>query len=149
MVRPRRWGDRLCPDGYRLWATLQLRRLQFPTRRTVPLGPQLGLNWSLAVDGLSAPLILLTGLVNVLAIAAAWNVSRKPRLFYSLILVLLSAQIGVFAAQDLLLFFLMWEVELVPVYLLISIWGGLSASTPPLNLFSIPHSHLSLFSSPA
>jgi NAD(P)H-quinone oxidoreductase subunit 4 len=89
-----------------------------------PWLPQLGLNWSLAVDGLSAPLILLTGLVNVLAIAAAWNVSRKPRLFYSLILILLSAQIGVFAAQDLLLFFLMWEVELVPVYLLISIWGG-------------------------
>lgn len=86
--------------------------------------PQIGLEWSLAVDGLSAPLIVLTGLVNVLAIAAAWNVTRKPRLFYSLLLILLSAQIGVFAAQDMLLFFLMWEVELVPVYLLISIWGG-------------------------
>ncbi|MDC0833136.1 NADH dehydrogenase I subunit 4 Involved in photosystem-1 cyclic electron flow [Geitlerinema sp. FC II] len=86
--------------------------------------PQLGLNWSLAVDGLSVPLIVLTGLVNVLAIAAAWNVDRKPRLFYSLMLVLLSAQIGVFAARDTLLFFLMWEVELVPVYLLVSIWGG-------------------------
>ncbi|MBP0000628.1 MAG: NAD(P)H-quinone oxidoreductase subunit 4 [Cyanobacteria bacterium SID2] len=86
--------------------------------------PQIGLNWSLSVDGLSVPLIVLTGLVNVLAIAAAWNVERKPRLFYSLILVLLSAQIGVFAAQDILLFFLMWEAELVPVYLLVSIWGG-------------------------
>jgi NAD(P)H-quinone oxidoreductase subunit 4 len=86
--------------------------------------PQLGLNWSLAVDGLSMPLIALTGFVNTLAILASWNVTKKPRLFYALMLVLYSAQLGVFAAQDLLLFFLMWELELVPVYLLISIWGG-------------------------
>jgi NAD(P)H-quinone oxidoreductase subunit 4 len=86
--------------------------------------PQIGLNWSLAVDGLSMPLILLTGLINTLAIFAAWKVTNKPRLFYSMMLLMYSAQIGVFAAQDLLLFFLMWELELVPVYLLISIWGG-------------------------
>ncbi|MEO1431352.1 MAG: proton-conducting transporter membrane subunit, partial [Cyanobacteria bacterium J06633_8] len=86
--------------------------------------PQLGLNWSVAVDGLSMPLILLTGLVNTLAIFAAWRVTNKPRLFYSLMLVMYAAQIGVFVAQDLLMFFLMWEIELVPVYLLISIWGG-------------------------
>ncbi|WP_414584828.1 NAD(P)H-quinone oxidoreductase subunit 4 [Scytonema sp. PCC 10023] len=86
--------------------------------------PQLGLNWSVAVDGLSMPLILLTGLINTLAIFAAWKVTNKPRLFYGLMLVMYSAQIGVFVAQDLLLFFLMWEIELVPVYLLISIWGG-------------------------
>lgn len=86
--------------------------------------PQIGLNWSLAVDGLSMPLIVLTGFVNTLAILAAWRVTHKPRLFYFLMLVLYSAQIGVFAAQDLLLFFLLWELELVPVYLLISIWGG-------------------------
>ncbi len=70
------------------------------------------------------PLIALTGFVNTLAILASWNVTKKPRLFYALMLALYSAQLGVFAAQDLLLFFLMWELELVPVYLLISIWGG-------------------------
>lgn len=86
--------------------------------------PQLGLNWSVGVDGLSMPLILLTGFVNTLAIFAAWNTTHKPRLFYSLMLLLYSAQIGVFAAQDILLFFVLWELELVPVYLLISIWGG-------------------------
>ena len=89
-----------------------------------PWLPQIGLNWSLGVDGLSMPLIVLTSLVNTLAIFAAWTVKHKPRLFYTLMLVLYSAQIAVFAAQDLLLFFLMWEIELVPVYLLISIWGG-------------------------
>ncbi|MDB9444782.1 NAD(P)H-quinone oxidoreductase subunit 4 [Anabaena sp. CS-542/02] len=86
--------------------------------------PQLGLNWSVGVDGLSMPLVLLTGLINTLAIFAAWKVTNKPRLFYALMLVMYSAQLGVFVAQDLLLFFLMWEIELVPVYLLIAIWGG-------------------------
>ncbi|MBE9129109.1 MULTISPECIES: NAD(P)H-quinone oxidoreductase subunit 4 [unclassified Coleofasciculus] len=86
--------------------------------------PQLGLNWAVSVDGLSMPLVLLAGLVTTLSIFAAWQVDYKPRLFYFLMLVLYSAQIGVFVAQDLLLLFIMWELELVPVYLLISIWGG-------------------------
>ncbi len=86
--------------------------------------PSLGISWSVSVDGLSVPLVLLAGLVTTLAIFSAWQVDVKPRLFYFLMLVLYSAQIGVFVAQDLLLFFIMWEVELIPVYLLISIWGG-------------------------
>ncbi|MFB2971625.1 NAD(P)H-quinone oxidoreductase subunit 4 [Aerosakkonema sp. BLCC-F183] len=86
--------------------------------------PQLGLNWAVSVDGISVPLVLLAGLVTTLSILAAWQVDVKPRLFYFLMLVLYSAQIGVFVAQDLLLLFIMWEIELVPVYLLVSIWGG-------------------------
>ncbi|MBW4551749.1 MAG: NAD(P)H-quinone oxidoreductase subunit 4 [Aphanocapsa sp. GSE-SYN-MK-11-07L] len=70
------------------------------------------------------PLVLLAGLVTTLSILSAWQVDHKPRLFYFLMLVLYSAQVGVFVAQDLLLLFIMWEVELVPVYLLVSIWGG-------------------------
>jgi NAD(P)H-quinone oxidoreductase subunit 4 len=86
--------------------------------------PQLGLNWSLGVDGLSMPLVVLTGFVTTLATFAAWNIKIKPRLFYSLMLVMYSAQIAVFLAHDLLMFFMLWELELVPVYLIISIWGG-------------------------
>ncbi len=86
--------------------------------------PALGLNWSLAVDGLSLPLVLLSGVLTTLSMVAAWKVTEKPRLFFFLLLVMYSAQVGVFLAQDMLLFFLMWEIELVPVYLLISIWGG-------------------------
>jgi NAD(P)H-quinone oxidoreductase subunit 4 len=96
----------------------------FQLSESYPWVPQLGLNWSVAVDGLSMPLIVLAGIVTTLAVVASWDVDKKPRLYYFLILVLYSAQIGVFAAQDLLLFFLAWEIELVPVYLLISIWGG-------------------------
>ncbi len=90
----------------------------------IPWVPQLGLNWSVAVDGLSMPMVLLTGLVTTLAILASWNITVKPKLFHFLMLLMYSAQIAVFVAQDLLLFFVVWELELVPVYLLISIWGG-------------------------
>lgn len=109
---------------YTFWHYYDFNNPGFQLMETYSWIPQLGLNWSVAVDGLSMPLIVLSGLVTTLAILAGWQVKVKPRLFYFLMLVMYSAQIGVFAAQDLLLFFLMWELELVPVYLLISIWGG-------------------------
>jgi NAD(P)H-quinone oxidoreductase subunit 4 len=86
--------------------------------------PTIGLEWSLATDGLSAPLVVLSGLVTLLAVAASWNVARKTRLYFGLLLLQASAQALVFLSQDFLLFFLAWELELVPVYLLIAIWGG-------------------------
>ncbi|QPN59364.1 NAD(P)H-quinone oxidoreductase subunit 4 [Synechococcus sp. CBW1002] len=90
----------------------------------VPWVPALGLEWSLAADGLSAPLVVLSGLVTLLAVAASWSVNRKTRLYFALMLIQASAQGLVFLSQDFLLFFLAWELELVPVYLLIAIWGG-------------------------
>ena len=86
--------------------------------------PVIGLEWSLAADGLSAPLVVLSGLVTLLSVAASWSVKRKSRLYFALLLVQASAQGLVFLSQDFLLFFLAWELELVPVYLLIAIWGG-------------------------
>jgi NAD(P)H-quinone oxidoreductase subunit 4 len=109
---------------YAFWQHYDLKTLELQLVESYSWIPQLGLNWSVAVDGLSMPLIVLACVVNSLAILAAWDVKRQPRLFYGLMLLMYGAQIGVFAAQDLLMFFLMWELELVPVYLLISIWGG-------------------------
>jgi NAD(P)H-quinone oxidoreductase subunit 4 len=86
--------------------------------------PAIGLEWSLAADGLSAPLVVLSGLVTLLTTAASWNIARKSKLYFALLLVQASAQALVFLSQDFLLFFLAWELELVPVYLLIAIWGG-------------------------
>ncbi|UZQ56080.1 photosynthetic/respiratory NAD(P)H-quinone oxidoreductase subunit D1 [Trichothermofontia sichuanensis B231] len=86
--------------------------------------PAIDLNWSVGADGLSMPLILLTGFITTLAILAAWPVTLKPRLFYFLMLAMYGGQIAVFAVQDMLVFFLAWELELIPVYLLLSIWGG-------------------------
>ncbi|HIK34056.1 MAG TPA: photosynthetic/respiratory NAD(P)H-quinone oxidoreductase subunit D1 [Oscillatoriales cyanobacterium M59_W2019_021] len=82
------------------------------------------LDWSLGADGLSMPLIILTGFITTLAILAAWPVSFKPKLFYFLMLAMYGGQIAVFAVQDMLLFFLVWELELIPVYLILAIWGG-------------------------
>uniref|UniRef100_A0AB39U361 NAD(P)H-quinone oxidoreductase chain 4, chloroplastic n=1 Tax=Hydnocarpus kurzii TaxID=3240908 RepID=A0AB39U361_9ROSI len=80
--------------------------------------------WRLGIDGLSLGLILLTGFITTLATLAARPVTRDSRLFHFLMLAMYSGQIGLFSSQDLLLFFIMWELELIPVYLLLSIWGG-------------------------
>ncbi|KGG15393.1 MULTISPECIES: NAD(P)H-quinone oxidoreductase subunit 4 [unclassified Prochlorococcus] len=86
--------------------------------------PSIGLEWSLGLDGVSAPLIALSGLITLLAALASWKITNKPKLYFSLLLIQASAQSLVFLSQDFLLFFLAWELELVPVYLLIAIWGG-------------------------
>lgn len=109
---------------YAFWMNYEVGTASFQMTEQYAWVPQIGLNWTLSVDGVSMPLVLLAGLVTTLAILAAWQVDHKPRLFYFLMLVLYAAQIGVFVAQDVILFFIMWEIELVPVYLLVSIWGG-------------------------
>jgi NAD(P)H-quinone oxidoreductase subunit 4 len=109
---------------YAFWKNYDASSATFQLAEKYAWVPQIGLSWSVSVDGLSVPLVLLAGLVTTLSIFAAWQVDRKPRFFYFLMLVLYSAQIGVFVAQDFLLLFIMWELELVPVYLLVSIWGG-------------------------
>jgi len=109
---------------YVFWNHYDASNATFQLAETYAWIPQLGLNWSVSVDGVSAPLVLLAGLVTTLSIFAAWRVDHRPKLFYALMLVLYAAQIGVFVAQDIMLLFIMWEVELVPVYLLVCIWGG-------------------------
>ena len=81
-------------------------------------------HWRLGIDGLSIGPILLTGFITTLATLAAWPVTRDSRLFHFLMLAMYSGQIGLFASRDLLLFFMMWELELIPVYLLLALWGG-------------------------
>ena len=87
--------------------------------------PDVGLKASylLAVDGLSAPLVALTGLLGLSAILASWHVGFRVKEYFFWLLLLQTAVMGVFTALDLLLFFLFWELELVPMYMLISIWG--------------------------
>jgi NAD(P)H-quinone oxidoreductase subunit 4 len=109
---------------YTFWSHYDATSAAFQLVERVAWMPQLGLNWAVSIDGVSAPLVLLAGLVTTLSMLSAWRVDRRPRLFFALMLVLYAAQIGVFVAQDLLLFFIMWEIELVPVYLLVCIWGG-------------------------
>lgn len=86
--------------------------------------PQIGLEWSMGVDGLSMPLVLLTGFITTLAVVASWPVTLRPKLFFFLMLAMLAGMTGVFMVQDMVVFFLFWELELIPVYLLLAIWGG-------------------------
>ncbi len=109
---------------YAFWQHYDFQNPGFQLAETYAWVPQIAINWSLAIDGLSMPLVVLTGLVTTLSLLAGWKVTEKPRLFYFLMLAMYSAQLGVFCAQDMIQFFLMWEIELVPVYILIAIWGG-------------------------
>jgi len=88
--------------------------------------PDVGLNahFFLAVDGLSAPLVALTGLLGMCAILASWHVGFRVKEYFVWLLVLQTAVMGVFTSMDLLLFFLFWELELVPMFMLISVWGS-------------------------
>nr|YP_010242975.1 NdhD [Impatiens walleriana]QTJ26108.1 NdhD [Impatiens walleriana] len=81
-------------------------------------------HWRLGIDGLSIGPVLLTGFITTLATLAAWPVTRDSRLFHFMMLAMYSVQIGSFSSRDLLLFFIMWELELIPIYLLLSMWGG-------------------------
>ncbi len=90
----------------------------------------LGLNYNLAIDGLSLPLVILNNLLILLAVYSSNltqeepNILVRPKLFYSLILILAGCINGALLAQNLLLFFIFYEIKLIPVYLLINIWGG-------------------------
>ena len=77
----------------------------------------------LAIDGLSAPLVLLAGLLGAAAIFASWSIKSRVKEYFIWLLVLQTAVMGVFTALDFILFFIFWELELVPMFLLISIWG--------------------------
>ena len=90
----------------------------------IPWIDSLGLSYSLGVDGLSLPLVILNGLLTWIAIYSTDKSISRPRLYYSLIYLLTVGVFGAFLAQDLLLFFLFYELELIPLYLLIAIWGG-------------------------
>ena len=80
-------------------------------------------SYHLGVDGLSAPLVLLTGLLGFCAVLSSWHVGLRVKEYFIWLLVLQTAVMGVFTSLDFLLFFLFWELELLPMYLLISIWG--------------------------
>jgi len=85
---------------------------------------RLGLTYQLGVDGLSMPLMLMNSLLTWIAIYSSDAQISRPRLYYILVLILGGAVAGAFLAQNLLLFFLFYEVELIPLYLIIAIWGG-------------------------
>lgn len=81
-------------------------------------------NYALGADGLSIPMLILNGLLSFLAVIGSWKIEKRPKFYFTMLLFLETGVMGVFASFDLFLFILMWEIELIPMFLLIGIWGG-------------------------
>ncbi len=90
----------------------------------------LGARWTLGIDGISAVMVLLTGLLTPLAILASWNVDDRSNMHLALLLFFETGSMGVFVAMDLMVFFLFYELTLIPMYFLINQWGSLPKAGP-------------------
>ena len=103
------------------WFDPATARMQFV--ESYPWIDSLSISYQVGVDGLSLFLVLLTALLTPLAMLASWAVRKRVKEFFVLLLVLEAGMIGVFVSLDLVLFYVFWEVMLIPMYLLIGIWG--------------------------
>jgi len=101
--------------------------------------PQLGMSYILGVDGLSVPLLWLTSLLTTLAILFSWEEGHRPREFFGLLLLLEFSLSGVFVALDFFLFFVFWELVLIPMFFLIGIWGGPNRKYASLKFLVYTH----------
>jgi len=85
--------------------------------------PALNANFHLGVDGLSLPLVVLTAFLGFIVVLISWKINLRVREHFAWLLLLETSILGVFCSLDLLLFFIFWEIEVIPMYFLISIWG--------------------------
>jgi NADH-quinone oxidoreductase subunit M len=90
----------------------------------VPWIPAFGINYHVGVDGLSFPMVLLTALLCFICIPASWGINKFVKGYHSLFLLLQTGMMGAFVSLDFFLFYVFWEVMLLPMYFLIGIWGG-------------------------
>ena len=88
------------------------------------------IQYYLGVDGLSMPMVLLTGMLSFICIVASWNINKHVFAYFALFLLLDAGMMGVFLSLDFFLFYIFWEVMLLPMYFLIGIWGG------PLRMYA-------------
>ena len=86
--------------------------------------PAINAFYHLGVDGLSLPLVILMTFLGVLAVLVSWKIELRPKEYFIWLLLLETSILGVFCSLDLVLFFLFWELELIPMYFLISVWGS-------------------------
>ncbi|MBB3350843.1 NADH-quinone oxidoreductase subunit M [Rhizobium lentis] len=92
---------------------------------THPWVPALGINYALGIDGISALFVFLTALLGLICVLASWvAIDRKVKEFMICLLFMQALMLGVFCALDLFLFYVFWEAMLIPMYLIIGVWGG-------------------------
>lgn len=108
-----------------LWWSVDVTSAEWQAAVKLPWIPDWGVSFHVGLDGIALMLVLLTTLLMPLAVLGGWtSVREKTASYYALLLVLTTGMLGVFMALDLVLFYVMWEVMLVPMYLIIGIWGG-------------------------
>ncbi|HRH80965.1 MAG TPA: NADH-quinone oxidoreductase subunit M [Thiobacillaceae bacterium] len=121
--------------GYAIWLLSGFEigdpNIQFP--ETHAWNPRLGSAFTLGVDGFSMPMVLLAALLTVVAILASGNIRKRARGYYVLLLLLETAILGVFTARDWSLFYVFWELTLIPLFFLIDRYGGANRSKAALN----------------
>jgi NADH-quinone oxidoreductase subunit M len=104
--------------------TFQVGSADFQNFVSVPWIPDWGISYALGVDGISILLILLTTFLLPISVLVSWEqIDTKERAYYSMLLLLVTGILGVFVALDLFLFYVFWEVTLIPMYFLIGVWG--------------------------
>jgi NADH-quinone oxidoreductase subunit M len=98
---------------------------EFQFREELPWIPAFGMNYILGVDGISVVLVILTTLLSVVSIFYSWDpITTRVKEYYATMLLLMVGMLGVFVSLDLFLFYVFWEISLIPMYLVIGIWGG-------------------------
>ena len=106
----------------------------FQFQEEFALVPSLGISYLFAVDGISALMSLLTSIIIFAGVFASWTVKQRSQEFYALLLLLVTGVYGVFVSLDLFIFFLFYEIAVLPMYLLIGIWGS-SGHVQPQGIF--------------
>ena len=91
---------------------------------TIPWIPDLGVNLAFGVDGISLPMLLLTNLIGFSSVYASWNMDKRVKEFFALLLILITGVMGTFIARDLFIFFLFYEIVVIPIYIMVIIWGS-------------------------
>lgn len=89
----------------------------------IPWLPKLGISYHVGIDGISAPLVLLTGVVMFTGVLISWGIDDRPREFFAFLFILATGVFGVFVSLDLFMLFFFYEIAVFPMYLLIAIWG--------------------------
>src|SRR3954466_10263781 len=103
---------------------------------SAPWIPRWGVNYRVGIDGISLFMVLLTTVMMPLSVLASWtSITRRERAFYALMLTLLTGLIGVFLALDLFLFYVFFEVILIPMYFIIGVWGGANRLYAAIKFF--------------
>ncbi len=97
--------------------------------------PEMGMTYALGVDGLSLPMVLLTTLLMLIAMITSVTITERVKAYYAWFMLLEFAVIGVFEAQDWFLFYMFWEITLIPMFFLIGVWGGEGKGPASMSFF--------------